>query len=301
MTGTTAALSADPVSAGWKELPLRVYSGISEHRIFSLAAASTYYCLLAIFPALAALVGIYGLFADPNAIGQQLVSLQGLLPEGALSVIETELKRISSQSNGALSLSMAAGLLFALWSANSATKALFDSLGQIYREKEERGFVKLTLITLAFTVGTIALLILALASIVVLPIVLDQLGLLGATSLALKLARWPLLFVAIAIALALVYRFGPDRSMPQWKWITWGSATAASLWIIASLLFSWYAANFGSFNKTYGSLGAIIGFMIWMWISTSVVLLGAEIDAEMEQLHARRQAVDRNAFATASL
>jgi membrane protein len=253
-----------------------------EDRVFSLAAASTYYGLLALFPAMAALVAIYGLFADPNAIDEQLASLQGLLPEGGLSVIGTELKRITSQNHGTQGLALVVGILVALWGANSAVKALFDSLNQVYRVPEERGFLRLNAIALAFTISAIVLLALAIASIVAIPMAIDWLGLAGPFSVVLKIGRWPLLYAVVVIALAFVYRFGANRRDPKWKWISWGSASAAALWIIASLLFSWYAANFGSFNKTYGSLGAAIGFMIWIWVSMIVVLLGAEIDAEME-------------------
>lgn len=267
----------------WKELSLRVYASVTEDRIFSLAAASTYYGLLALFPAVAALVAIYGLFANPNSIGEQLASLQGFLPEGGLSVIGNEMKRIASQNQGAQGIAMVAGLVVALWGANSAVKSLFDSLNQVYGDKEERGFLKLNAVTLAFTLSAIALLALAVAGIVALPPIIDRLGLSDLGSAALKFARWPLLYAVVVLALAFVYRFGPNRRNPKWKWITWGSASAAALWIIASLLFSWYAANFGSFNKTYGSLGAVIGFMIWIWISMIVVLLGAEIDDEMKK------------------
>jgi membrane protein len=269
-----------PDAPGWKNVLLRVYAGISEDRIFSLAAASTYFGLLAIFPALAALVGIYGLFSDPSSIDAQLANLQGLLPEGGLTVIGDELKRISSQNSGTLGLALVGGLLVSLWSGNSAAKSLFDSLNQVYGEKEERGYVRLTLTTLAFTLGTVAIAVLVVGAVVVLP---NIIGIPPEASTAMRVAKWPLLFVLIAFALALVYRFGPNRRMVRWTWLTWGSASAAAIWIIASFLFSWYAANFGNFNKTYGSLGAVVGFMMWIWISMIVVLLGAEIDATLER------------------
>ena len=267
---------------GWKDILIRVYSEFSENRIFSLAAASTYYGLLAMFPAMAALVAIYGLFSDPNEIGKQLSSLQGLLPGGAMDIIGDELKRVASQSNGTLSFAMIAGVIVALWSANSGVKSLFYSLNQVYGEKEKRGFIKLNLVSLTFTISAIALLILSVVAIVALPVALDQLGLSSAITIAAKVIRWPILLIVIAVALAFVYRFGPSRKEPKWRWVTWGSTTAALFWVVASFLFSWYAANFGSFNKTYGSLGAIIGFMVWIWISMIMVLLGAELDAEME-------------------
>ena len=285
--GREATKASEIPWRGWKDILLRVYAGMSEDRITSLAAASTYYILLAIFPAIAALVAIYGLFSDPNEIGQQVSGLQGLLPAGALDIIGDELKRVASQSNRTLSSAMIAGLIVALWSANSGVKALFDSLNQIYGEKEKRGFIELNLVALTFTISSIALFVLAIAAIVALPLALDQLSPSGVVTIAAKAIRWPLLLLVIAVALAFVYRFAPSRSEPQWRWVTWGSGAAAMLWITASYLFSWYAANFGSFNKTYGSLGAIVGFMVWIWISMIVVLLGAEVDAEMEHQTAR--------------
>lgn len=277
-----------PIATGtafdWKAFLRRIYARIAEDRIFSLAAASTYFGLLALFPAIGALVAIYGLFADPSAIGEQLSNLHGLLPEGAMSVIGDEMKRISSQNHAAQGFAMVAGILLALWGANSAVKSLFDSLNQVYGDREERGFIKLSAVTLAFTASGIAISALAVVGIIVLPLALNQFGLSGLFTATVKVGRWPLLYGVVILALACIYRFGANRRNSRWKWITWGSASAAALWIIASLLFSWYAANFGSFNKTYGSLGAVIGFMIWIWVSMIVILLGAEIDAEMEKL-----------------
>jgi membrane protein len=283
--GNTGVLNRNAKS--WKKISRQVCAAISEDRIFSLAAASTYYGLLALFPAMAAIVAVYGLFSDPEAIERQITSLHGLLPEGALEVIGNELQRIASQSHRVQGFALFGGVLIAIWSANSAVKALFDSLNQVYRKKEDRSFLAITVLTLAFTVSSIGLLVLAVASIVALPVVLDRLGVSDTFTAALGIVRWIVLFTVVALGLAFLYRFGPDRREPQSKWITWGSAIAAALWILASLLFSWYAANFGSFNKTYGSLGAVIGLMVWIWISMIVVLFGAEIDTTIEDLHSR--------------
>src|SRR5690606_16370019 len=152
----------------------------------------------------------------------------------------------------------------------------------VYDQKEIRSFFRLTAITLLFTIGGIVFALCAMGALIVLPAVFRHLGLAGAWETLVTLARWPVLFVSIVLILALIYRFGPDRSDARWRWITWGSAFASLAWLVFSLLFSWYAANFGNYNKTYGSLGAVIGFMTWMWLSAIVVLIGAEIDAEME-------------------
>jgi membrane protein len=161
-------------------------------------------------------------------------------------------------------------------------KSLFDTLNIVYDEEEKRSFVKLNAISLCFTIGGVVFILGALGSIVAVPVILNYVGLSDLGDLLLRLGRWPAMYLTLTIALAVIYRYGPSREAPQWRWITWGSATAALLWLAISGLFSWYAANFGKFNETYGSLGAAIGFMTWLWISAIAILLGAELNAEME-------------------
>jgi membrane protein len=264
-----------------------VYGNIGAHRILALAAGMTYYSLLAIFPAIAALVAIYGLFADPSTIAKHFDDVAGFIPGGAADVAREQLTRVATKGNKALGFAFASGLVISLWSANAAMKSLFDTLNIVYGEQEKRGFVKLNAISLGFTVGGIVFVLAALGGVVAVPIVLQFVGLSNAADLLIRIGRWPALFVALALALSCIYRFGPSREAPRWRWITWGSAAATFLWLAASGLFSFYAANFGSFNETYGSLGAVIGFMTWLWLSAIVVLLGAELNAEMEHQTAR--------------
>jgi membrane protein len=285
--GRLATTPSEIPSRGWKDILFRVYNNISEHRIVSIGAGVAFFTLLAIFPAIAALVSIYGLFADPAQISSHLDSMSGLLPGGAIDVLREQMTRLADQGKASLGLSFAVSLAISLWSANSGIKALFDALNIVYGEKEKRSFITLNAITLAFTVGILVFLIIALTAVVGIPIAINYLGIGGATDLLVKLLRWPILFACIAVVFAVIYRYGPSRKKPQWRWITWGSAFAAILWIIASVLFSWYASSFGSYNKTYGSLGAVVGFMTWIWISAMVILLGAELDAEMEHQTAR--------------
>jgi membrane protein len=242
----------------------------------------TFYSLLAIFPALAALVAIYGLFSDPAAITAHLDQVSGFMPSGAVDVARDQLTRVSSKGAQTLGFTFAASLGISLWSANAAMKSLFDTLNIVYGEQEKRGFIKLNAVSLTFTVAAVGFILVAIAAVAVLPVALEYIGLTRFMDLMLRIARWPALLIGLTIALALIYRFGPSREAPKWRWITWGSAVAALLWLAASGLFSFYAANFGNFDATYGSLGAVIGFMTWMWISAIVVLLGAELDAEME-------------------
>ncbi|MDE5466034.1 YihY/virulence factor BrkB family protein [Bradyrhizobium sp. CSS354] len=272
---------------GWKDILSRVYANISKHRILALAAGMTYYSILAIFPAIAALVAVYGLFADPTSITRHLDQLGGFLPSGAVDIAREQLTRVSSKGSQTLGITFAIGLGTSLWSANAAMKSLFDTLNIVHGEEEKRGFFKLNVVSLGFTLGGIAFVIVALGSIVAVPVFLSYVGLSGAGDLLIRIGRWPAMFLILTLALAVIYRYGPSRETARWRWVTWGSAIAALLWIAVSGAFSWYAANFGKFNETYGSLGAIIGFMTWLWISAIVVLLGAEIDAEMEHQTAR--------------
>ena len=283
--GRSAEKPSDIPARGWKDILWRVYAGISDDRILANAAAVTFYALLALFPAIAALVSIYGLFADPASIQQQLDAVSGVLPGGAVEVIRDQLNRLVAQPRGTLGVSFVIGLVVALWSANGAIKALFDALNVVYGEKEQRSFIRLNAITLAFTVSMIAFILVAMACIVALPVALNYLP--GFMGFILNIVRWPVMLVLVAVALAVIYRYGPSRDEPKWRWITWGSVFAALAWLGFSAIFSFYAAHFGSFNKTYGSLGAIIGFMIWMWLSVAVILLGAKLNAETEHQTAR--------------
>ncbi|MCP3402004.1 MULTISPECIES: YihY/virulence factor BrkB family protein [unclassified Bradyrhizobium] len=285
--GRHAASPSEIPAKGWKDILLRVYNNISEHRIMALAAGMTYYSILAIFPAIAALVAVYGLFSDPMTISKHLDQLGGFLPGGALDVAREQMTRVASKGSNTLGVTFLIGLATSLWSANAAMKSLFDTMNIVHGEDEKRGFFKLNAVSLAFTLGGILFIIAALGSIVAVPVLLNYVGLSNSGDLLLRIGRWPAMFVVLTLALAVIYRYGPSREAAQWRWVTWGSAIAALLWLAVSGLFSWYAASFGKFNETYGSLGAIVGFMTWLWISAIVVLLGAEIDAEMEHQTAR--------------
>ncbi|KQP61406.1 hypothetical protein ASG40_01590 [Methylobacterium sp. Leaf399] len=272
--------SAIPVK-GWKDIAMRVYGDIKENRIVSVAAGVTFYVLLAIFPAIAALVSCYGLVADSATINEQIASLQGILPSGALEIVGEQVKRINEKGDTTLGLTFFTGIVLSVWSANGGMKAVFDALNVVYEERETRNFVWLNLRSLTFTAGALLFVVLALVAIVVLPAVFALVGL-SEKAWFIALLRWPALLLAVLGGLALLYRYGPSRDAPKWRWVTWGSAVAGILWLAASLLFSWYVSNFGKYNETYGSLGAVVGFMTWIWLSTTIVLVGAEINAEME-------------------
>lgn len=280
--GREAGSPTDIPPRGWWDIAKRVYSEISDDRLLAVAAGVTFYALLAIFPAIAAFVSLYGLVADRATLAEHLNALSGVVPAGGVEIIGEQLARLTSQQQGKLGLAFGIGLVAALWSANAGVKAMFDAMNVIYDETEKRGFIALNALSLTFTFGAILFLVLGLSSIAVVPVILNYLGLQNETQTLFAAFRWPILLVIATFALSVLYRYGPSRSHAKWRWLTVGSVTASILWIAASLLFSWYVANFGSYNETYGSLGAAIGFMMWIWISTAIILIGAEISAETE-------------------
>ena len=284
--GHDAGAPSEIPARGWWAIAKRVAGNVSEDRLMTEAAAVTFYSLLALFPALAALVSIYGLFADPAALASSLGG-SGVVPGGGTQIITDQVHSLAAGGGKALGVGAVLGLLASLWSANQGTKALFDALNVVYHETEKRGFLLRTAVTLAFTLGGILFVLLAMAAVVVLPVVLGFMGLGGVTDLLLRVLRWPVLLVAVAALLACIYRVGPSRERARWRWVSWGGGFAAITWVLGSLAFSWYVSHFGSYNKTYGSLGAAIGFMTWIWLSATVVLVGAELNAEMEHQTAR--------------
>jgi membrane protein len=275
---------------GWKDILWRTYVQIGEDRLLAVAAGVVFYGLLAVFPAITALVSLYGLFASASAIGDQLSALAGILPQGAVDLLREQIGHLTAQG-GRLSLGFIFGLGVALWSANAGMKAIIDALNVVYKEREKRSFVRLNLVSLAFTLAAIGALLVALGAVVVLPIALNYLGLENATELLFRLARWPLLLALAIVGLSVLYRLGPSRRQPRWQWISFGSVFAAVAWLISSALLSWYLASFANYNATYGSLGAGIGMLMWMWISSIVILLGAQLNSEIEHQTARDSTV----------
>jgi membrane protein len=280
--GHRARSPAQIPARGWWSILKRTAMESNEDRVMTEAAGITFYALLSVFPALTALVSIYGLFADPATVGSHLQQLAGFVPAGGLDILDEQLKRLTSGEPSKLGFGVIVGVLIALWSANQGTKAMFDALNIVYEEEEKRGFFLRTAITLVFTLSALLFIILAMSSIVVLPVVLRFAGLESSTEWLLRLSRWPLLLLSITALLATLYRFGPSREKARWRWVSWGGVFAAVAWAILSAGFSWYVGSFGNYDATYGSLGAVIGFMTWIWLSAIIVLVGAELNAEME-------------------
>ncbi len=268
--------------SGWKDIAWRTYEEIGNDRLLAVAAGVVFYGLLALFPAITALVSSYALFAEAATIGKHLAFAAALMPAGAFGIVEEQIARITRTGEGGLTMAFILGLLIAVWSANAGMKAMIDALNVVYDEDEKRGFIRLNMISLAMTVALLSFLLVAVGAVVVLPLIFSWLGIQGTFEWTLALLRWPAVMLMIALGLALLYRFGPSRDDAQWRWLSVGAVVATLLWVAGSALFSWYLSNFANYNETYGSLGAGIGLMMWLWLTCIAILLGAEINAEIE-------------------
>lgn len=280
--GRDATAPEDFPALGWHDILWRVFWAIPEDRVLSTAGSVAFFALLAIFPGLSTVVSLYGLFADRVGVRNLLTGLEGIVPSGVLLLVGDELGRLAAQRSDTLGLAFLAGLAIAFWSANSGILALFDALNVVYREREKRSLARLYGTTFLFTLGAALFVVTAVGAVVILP---SALGVFGMTSWAervVSFARWPVLLLTVMLGFSLVYRYGPSRRSAKWRWVTWGSVAAAVLWVGVSMLYSWYVASFDSYNRVYGALGAGVGFMTWIWLSAVVVLIGAELNAEME-------------------
>ena len=268
---------------GWKDILVRVFWAMPQDRVLATAGGVAFFGLLAVFPGIATVVSVYGLFSDPKVIAEHLNILSGILPVGVLDLLGSQMTTIAGKSTGTLSTASVLSLLIAFWSTNSGVSALFDALNVIYKEREKRTIVVFYATTVTATLAIIIFTLTATVLVVGLPIALAHLGLGSVADTVIRIARWPALLGVVGLGLSLIYRYGPSRREAKWRWVTWGAGAAALLWVAASALFSWYVASFDSYNRTYGSLGAGVGFMTWIWLSIVIVLLGAELDSEMER------------------
>ena len=272
---------------GWRDILRRVKAAMAADHLSTFAAGVAFYGILAICPALAGVISIYGLIADTPDVERHLAMAAGLMPEDARAIMTDQLAEVARQSHVRLGLGAIAALLFALWSAVSAVRTLMTGLNVAYDEPETRGFVRLYASALLLTLSGIFGTIMNFSLMTALPAGLRLLALRPALETALSLLRWPLLAGVVMVGLALLYRFAPSREQPRWQWVSWGAAGAAALWLCGSLLFTWYVAHFGEYNVTYGALGAAALLLLWSYFGAYAALLGAEVNAEMERQTAR--------------
>ncbi|HXH29357.1 MAG TPA: YihY/virulence factor BrkB family protein [Bacteriovoracaceae bacterium] len=280
--GREANKPSEIPAKGWKDTLMRVKKEMGEDNLSMISAAMSFYALLAFVPAITSMVLIYAWFSDPSQISQHIASVSNVLPKEMQEILKGQLTALTSKADSALGFGAIVSLLFSLWSASKGSTALIDALNIIYDEKEERGFFKKTGLALGFTLLATLMAILAIGIIVGIPAFFDYIGLGETLKTVIAAGSWVVLLALFAFFLAFAYRYAPDRRNAKWTWVSWGAGLAAILWVVASALFSWYATEFGNYNKTYGSMGAIIVLMMWFYITSYVVLLGGEVNSELE-------------------
>lgn len=275
----------------WLPIAKEIKTGIGKNHLSIIAAGVTYYTLLGSVPIIAATISLYGLFSNPQDIQRHFSALEEIIPAEAHRLIFQQMDRIAAEQSGA-GLGAILGILLALWAGSRAIKALMEALDIIHENEKGRGFIKFNAVGLVLTVAFVALGLLAVILITVLPPLLGLLPFPGFVQILVNIAIWPLLLLIGMLAIALLYRFGPSRPPLRWKWLTPGSITATILWLIASAALSIYIQNFGNYNKTYGTLGGIVILLLWLWLSSFVLLLGAELDAAVEKQTRKKPAED---------
>ncbi len=276
-SASNAASPTELPARDWKSVLKRTWREFNDDHIPAVAGGATFFGLLALFPALGVFVSLYGLFGDVEQARQQILHLNGVLPEGAIAVLSEQMQRLAAFPHAKLGFTFVTSLVLSFWSSNAGVKALIAGLNVAYEETEARGFLRLNLVSLSFTLGAV-LVALAGAS---LNGFIARLG--GHGSPVVTVLRWPLLLAVVTGIFSVLYRYAPSRAHARWTWITPGGLFAGLAWLGMSMAFTLYVANFGHYDKTYGSLGAVVGFMTWIWLSLSVVLLGAELNSELEQ------------------
>lgn len=272
---------------GWWQVLRRVYNEIGADNLSIVAAGVGFYFFLAVFPAIAAFVTVYGLVANPSGVEEQIAPLRSIVPSEAYSILSGQLQEAANTTGGTLTFGLVVSLLLALWSATKGSRALLTALDIAYEERERRGFLAQNLMAIGFTVAAILFGVVALAATALLPAAAAILGEAFPFGDALLWLRWPLVATLMILALGALYRYGPSRRAPRLQWVTPGAILAAALWIVGSWLFSFYVSHFGSYNETFGSLGAVVVMLFWFYLSAYVVCLGAELNAELEHQTSR--------------
>jgi membrane protein len=280
--GRSAERPSEIPAHGWRDILWRVWTQIGKDNVSIIAAGVAFYTMLAIFPAITAFVSLFGLVAEPGAVQEQFANLRGVIPDDAWSILNDQLTAVVSARAKDLSIAAVVALAIALWSAGAGVRALMIALNIAYHEEEKRSVIVFYLTAVLFTIGIGVLGILSLGAIIAVPVVLSIVDLGPIAAVVLKLLPWLVLAGFMTTALGVLYRYGASRAEASTRWVSWGAVVATLLWIAASMVFSIYVSNFSSYNETYGALGAVVILLMWLWISAFIVLLGAELNAEME-------------------
>ena len=268
---------------GWWQVTRRAFAESKADHVPMLAGGVAFFAFLAVFPALIAGLTLYGLVADPAQVAQQVETLAATLPREAQPLIVDQLRSVVAGSDRALGIGLVVSLLAAIWSASSGTGNLIQAINLAYDEDETRGFLKLRGTALLLTLGAIVFVLITLALVAIVPALLDALPLGPVATVLAQVVRWALLIAVVIASLAVVYRVAPDRDAPRIRWASTGAVVATVLWVAGSAAFSLYVDNFGSYNRTYGALAGVIVLLLWLYLTSYVVLLGAEINAEAER------------------
>jgi membrane protein len=292
--GRPAARPGQVRKERWWDVVVRVKNQVTDSRLSIVAAGVAFYALLAVIPALAALVSIYGLVFNPQQAMDQITAMRGLIPAEALNLISRQLRELTQAAPNALGLGGAGGLLIAIWIVSSGVRSMMEALNIAYDEEEKRGLLTRIGLSLLLTLSAVAGGIIAIGAVVLLPAVLNVVGLGNVFGNIAYYARWPILAVTFWLGLMVMYRYGPSRDRPRWAWVSPGGLLATVLWLAASALFSWYVESFGNYNKTYGTMGAVVILLMWLLLSMYVVLIGAKINAESERQTRQDTAVDES-------
>ena len=285
--GRDAEEPQDMPAAGWRDVLRRLMVDFGRDNLSLMAAGIAFYALLSFTPGLTALVALYGLVFDPSQVQAQVASLEGMIPEEARSVIAAQLNSIVQASSSKLGVGLFVSLALALWSANSGTGALMSALNVVYGEREKRSLLRYYANALALTAALVLFGIVSLLLVAVIPAVIGLLPLGDFGKTLVDWSRWPVLMLLAGTAIAFIYRYAPSRAEPRWSWASPGAALATVVWLAGSALFSLYVEKFATYNKTYGSLGAVVVLLLWLWLSALSVLIGAELNAELEHQTAR--------------
>ncbi len=281
--GRTARKPEDIPAKGWWDIVWRVVKRLGTDNVTLVSGGLAMYALLSVFPGLAAAVSIYGMFATPGDVIKHMSAFSGVLPPEVWDIFQNQLQSITQHEQSTLSIAAFTGVLIAVWSARSAMSALMTATNVAYGEHEKRSFVRQVLTSLVLTLGAVVGFLAMLALGIVIPVALKIIGLSNPAQWAADLVQWVLLWAFAAVGLAFVYRYAPARQPARWRWVSWGSAIASTLWLSASALFAVYVRTFAHYGQTYGALGGVIALLMWFYVSSLIVVLGAEINAEMER------------------
>ena len=280
--GRTAEHPAGLPAKGWKDIAFRVKDEVAEDRVSLIAAGVAFYGFLAIFPAIAAVMALSGLFFDPTQVTDQLQSLTALVPEEIITIIVKQARAVTGSNDGGLGLTALLGFAIALYSASKGVGSLMDGINVAYDETEERGFIKLKLVTLGLTLLLVFGVIVSMTATLAIPAALSIVNLGGLAEPAVLAVSFIVIALMSILGLSILYHYAPSRDAPEWSWVSAGAIAGCTLWIVGSAGFAYYVKTFGSYNESFGTLAGVVILMTWLWLSAFIILLGAELNAEME-------------------